>query len=125
MPLIANIVWNRAASGGGEQPRPGDKHLAALLRYHGVAMNGGVLHATECCLGSTLRNAKLGYQYFGLQGVVALVTRSEALLKLSELPDDVERELNAEYARIAADHKVSKQFEEVFALRPDEFAPVH
>ena len=77
MSHVAAIVWNRACYGGGEAPRVGDRHLAALLRFHGAAMNGGVLHAVQFCKGKELVAAKHGYNYLGLQGVVSLIGKAE------------------------------------------------
>jgi hypothetical protein len=112
---IATIVWDRACYGGGEEPRQGDKHLAALLRFHGAAMNGGVFHATEFCSKRELRAAKQGFEYFGLAEVVAVVRRAESLLEAAESVGELEREFDAEYYRVCADKILFNRFKERYA----------
>lgn len=124
MSAISSMVWNRACYGGGEVPRQGDKRLAALLHFHGAAMNGGVLHATQFCSKSELREARLGYEYFRLHEAVALIAKAESLLKEPEPPGDFEQALDSEYYRVVADSKLSARFEAQYAAKPDDFAPV-
>lgn len=118
------MVWNRACHGGGEAPRQGDKHLAALLYFHGAAMNGGVLHASRCCSEAELREARLGYEYFQLHEAVAVIDKAELLLKGKEASADFERTLDSEYYRVAADSSLWARFEARYATKPDDFAPV-
>lgn len=56
-------IWNRAAlENGGREPRAGDRSLAALLAFHGLAMNGGVSHATHVVSrGSRPMLSRLGF----------------------------------------------------------------
>ena len=61
-----DLIWNRASEGGGANPQAGDLALAALLRAHGLTMNGGVLHAVERLQPSELQDAASGYRFFGL-----------------------------------------------------------
>lgn len=121
---ITDIIWNRACYGGGESPRTGDRHLAALLHYHGAAMNSGVFHATEFCSVAELRGAKEGYRYFGLKEVVAIIQKSEDLLKSKESLGDHEPELDAAYFRVAGDSILSDRFLAKYAQNPAEYSPV-
>lgn len=124
MSATSPVVWNRAYYGGGEAPRQGDKRLAALLHFHGAAMNGGVLHATQFCSKSELREARLGYSYFQLHEAVALLDKAELLLKGQESLGDFEQALDSECHRVAGDSKLSARFEAQYAAKPDDFAPV-
>ena len=124
MSAVSTLVWNRACYGGGETPRRGDKHLAALLHFHGPAMNGGVMHAIEFCSRSQLRAAKAGYVYFGVERVVSLIERAELILKEEDDAGDFERELDSEYYDLASDSQLSARFEATYEQEPSEFAPV-
>lgn len=121
---IPDIIWNRACYGGGDSPRAGDKHLAALLHYHGAAMNSGVFHATEFCSASELRDAKGGYRYFGLVEVANLIQKSQAVLRANESPGDYEREFDATYFRLAGGSILCARFAEKYEQDPDEYSPV-
>ena len=68
--MSADRVWNRAAlENGGRKPGPGDRALAALLLFHGLAMNGGVHHAFEGLGAADRLAATEGYAYFGLEAL--------------------------------------------------------
>ena len=54
-----DIIWNRAWKGVGPNACSGDRALAALLKAHGLAMNGGVLHAVECLKSSVSQWAQI------------------------------------------------------------------
>ena len=122
---ISDIIWNRACEGGGDAPRPGDRHLASLLLYHGAAMNGGMFHATECLSVLELQKAKDGYAYLGLTEVVALIGRTEGILKSTEDLDDYETEFVFAYGRVADDSIVNAKFLQKFVECAGDFAPVH
>lgn len=47
---MRDLVWNRACLGSEDSLKVGDVALAALLAFHGLAMNGGVLHETDSTL---------------------------------------------------------------------------
>lgn len=87
-------------------------------------MNGGVLHATQFCSKSELREAKLGYEYFGLHEALVLIARAEVILKGQDSPGDFERELDSAYYHVVADSRLSAQFEAQYAARPNDFSPV-
>ena len=57
----ADRIWNRACFGkpDGSALR-GDRALAALLLFHKLAMNGGLLHPFECLLPRELAVRKIG-----------------------------------------------------------------
>ncbi len=124
MSPIEAIVWNRACYGGGEQPREGDTSLAALLHFHGAAMNGGVFHAAEFCTKPQLLAAQNGFKYFGLQEVAALLAEASLMLAKKLAVGDYEREFAARYYSAAGDSKLSARFAEKYASDPQAFAPV-
>lgn len=87
-------------------------------------MNGGVMHAIEFCSPSQLRAAKAGCVYFGLEGVISLIEKAEAVLKEEEDPGDFERSLGSEYHDLASDSQLSARFEAKHEQAPSDFAPV-
>jgi hypothetical protein len=62
---LADRIWNRACGQDPLRTLPGDRALADLLFAHGLAMNGGVLHAVECLTESELSDAQAGFSYSG------------------------------------------------------------
>ena len=65
-----DVIWNCAAmENGGTNPGRGDRALAVPLHAHGLAMNGGVLHAAELLNDDELTDAQSGYRFFGLSAV--------------------------------------------------------
>jgi hypothetical protein len=125
MPATPDLVWNRACNGGGEGRRPGDAALAALLRFHGAAMNGGVLHAVESLDADELSAAEDGYGYFGFEDLVKLIAKAREIFLRGEELEDQERPLDEEYARhIPKDSVLVKRFEERFSGNQSDFAPI-
>jgi hypothetical protein len=124
MSAASSTVWNRACYGGGEKPRQGDKHLSAILHFHGPAMNGGVMHAIEFCSRTEIQGAIAGYSYLGLDQAVSVIGKAEQIMKDEDDPGAFERELNAEYYAVAADAQLSARFLEKFEQEPGDFAPV-
>jgi hypothetical protein len=111
-------IWNRAAlEGGGSNPAAGDVALASLLVAHGVAMNGGVLHAIECLTDAQRAAAARGFVYFGFPQVAALFTN---------LPSNAEGEeesLNEVYwASIPDDSILVEAFRMKLLASPEAFS---
>ena len=128
----ADKVWNRAC-GQGEcnSPRGGDLALAALITFHSVAMNGGVLHALETCSEAQITAAANGYRFFGLADAAGMVEASLAELRgiqsrgsdATQL-EDLESALDARYAtHVPGDQALVVAFEQVFELRRTDFQP--
>ena len=129
----AEKVWNRAC-GQGECniPRPGDAALAALITFHSLAMNGGVLHALETCSQAQISTAASGYRFFGLDGAASMI--ESALVELQEIQssgDDLrelerlEVDLDERYAtNVPDDRALTVAFERVFELQRTDFQPV-
>ena len=95
----ADIIWNRACEGGGRNPSTGDHALAALLKAHGLAMNGGIMHAVECLDASELADAESGYRFFDLGAVADLLSRARKILEADLDLESYESQLDQDYAR--------------------------
>jgi hypothetical protein len=121
----ADMVWNRACGEDRLRSFPGDRALADLLRAHGLAMNGGVLHAVECLTAEELTDAEAGYRFYGLAAVASLLSRAR---KLFETGDDLERneqQLDGQYAdMIPSDSSLVERFEKRLKSSPSDFAPL-
>jgi len=120
-----DIIWNRACEGAGLSPRKGDRALAALLKAHGLMMNGGVLHAVECLDATELANAKSGYCFFRLDSVADLMTRARLIFEAGQSLESYELKLDQEYAALVPDDSaLCARFEERFEIKSSDFAPV-
>ena len=91
---FTNKIWNRACYGGGVSPRVGDKALAALLLFHGPAMNGGVLHAVECLSKEQLTEAKDGYTFYGFEVIADLISHAQDAIEKNLDLDELETTMN-------------------------------
>ena len=117
--------------GGGSSPAEGDRALAALLRFHGVAMNGGVLHAVEIRSAEEIQRAIEGYRYLALgdaAGVIEWVQGEAASLDLESGDDAVGRlevEADDRYAAaIPTDATIVSSFESRLRQEPGAFSPL-
>lgn len=121
----ADQVWNRACYGGGAAPGPGDRALAALLAFHGPAMNGGVLHACEFLDAQKLEAAEAGYRFFGFDEIADIILRAQRILKTEDDLEENDERLNIEYASfVPLDAHLANRFEAYFLENPDDFAPL-
>jgi len=110
-------VWNRAAlESGGENPREGDRALAALLLAHGLVMNGGVHHALEVLSENEIHAAISGFGFFSLAPVGRLLQVAQTL--------DEETANRQYWAFVPDDDAIDRQFRVIFRSSPDAFAPV-
>lgn len=125
----ADLTWNRAClefEDGGAEPRTGDVALSAVLRFHGLAMNGGVLHAVECLAPDELAAAMSGYRYYGLVGILPIVEAAQNVPDDDDEADELEGRLDAKYAATVSDGDAAllRRFREHYAAHPDQYAPV-
>jgi len=99
-------IWNRAClESGGASPGVGDQALASLLLAHGLAMNGGVVHALECLSGSELSAAIAGFNYFGLSAP------SHVFQQAADDSEDTEERFNQMYwAAIPSEETIAHAF---------------
>ncbi|MHB9081794.1 MAG: DMP19 family protein [Pirellulaceae bacterium] len=120
-----DAIWNRAAmENGGTNPGRGDRALAALLHAHGIAMNGGVLHAAELLSDDELADAQSGYRFFGFSAVAEVLARARGLLHDEVDLGRCERELDGEYSNLVPeDATLVRRFEQSYRSHPSDFAP--
>ena len=120
----ADQIWNRALDRDVPALAAGDRALSSLLRAHGLAMNGGVLHAVELLSSEELARARDGYAFFGLSNIADLFLR--ALVALEEGRDlgALESRFDQEYeGYIPDDSALFSRFESHFRSNPGDFAP--
>jgi hypothetical protein len=122
----ADLIWNRATMDEGRaSPFPGDRALSSLLSAHGLAMNGGVLHAVELLSNAQLRAAMEGYSYFGFTESAQLLFRAREIFNRDCDLERHELELDREYEQhIPDDTAIVRRFEQRLASHPGEFAPL-
>lgn len=126
--MTADEIWNRACAEAGGPKKltaPGDRALADMLLAHGLAMNGGVLHAIACLTEIERDSAVRGYRYFGLQ-VAANVIEDSSVRWSDGLDLDEEEQLEADtdnaYALAVRDDGILvAAFKAKIETEPDEF----
>ena len=114
-------IWNRACKGLRDTTfGPGDAALAALLRIHNSAMNGGLFHSCEIAGASHCAAAIAGLRFLGLDEIALLVERA------AQLPEEDADELDERYfALIPKDSVITEVFLRKRAESPDVFAPIN
>lgn len=124
---VADSIWNRAALHLRKGPlATGDLALMAMLRTHGLVMNGGVLNCVEIMAPEEFEKGLSGYRFFGLNTVSDLLVRAQRLLT-QEGADlgSQEQSLDAEYARlIPSDSFLFSVFKEHLRVAPASYAPI-
>lgn len=120
-----DMIWNRACGEDPLRALPGDRALADLLHAHGLAMNGGVLHAIECMTAEELSDAQAGYRFFGLDGIASMLSRARRIFEAGNDLGSHEQQLDGEYARmIPSDGSLFERFEKRLKSSPSDFAPL-
>lgn len=121
----ADKIWNRACGADPLRSLPGDRALADLLRAHGLAMNGGVLHAVECLSAAELSDAEDGYRFYGFAEVASLLSRARKLFEKGDDQELHEQQLDRQYAVfIPSDGSLAQCFEKRLQANPSDFAPL-
>jgi hypothetical protein len=124
-----DAVWNRAAmEAGGNSPREGDLALAALLKFHSLAMSGGVLDAMEHLDEEDLQRAVNGFRFFAVEEAAAFLADATSRWRSSEQSLDVADQLEAEFdagydAVVPNDDALFAAFSRHFEGRPADFSP--
>ena len=122
----ADLVWNRACLGKlDDRALRGDRALTALLLFHGLVMNGGLLHAVQCLQPGELASAKSGYRFFGFQDVAELISDIGSVQTSTGMLDSQEASFGLRYSRsVPDDAMLSHRFEDYFETRKSDFAPL-
>ena len=125
----ADAVWNRACEPR-QFPSPGDDALSALLLLHGMAMNGGLLHAVQGLADDERDRAVQAFRYLGLHAAgeaVERIAREFRLLDAADLDAAERLELAADDAYRAAlpddDETIVRAFRAHFEQHPEAYAP--
>ncbi len=118
----AGPVWNRAVlEAGGSAPRSGDTALAGLMRFHGLAMNGGIDHALDVLSATAVDAAIAGFRYFDLPEVASVL----AATRFARRSESQLEKLQQRYATLVPnDAALVAAFEKRYKDSPEEFAPL-
>jgi hypothetical protein len=126
----ADMIWNRAAMGsGGPSPAPGDIALSAVLRFHGLAMSGGVLNTPERLSHIQVGEAVQGFRWFGLDDAATFLESAIEQLQSSDQSPEAEEAIEAQFDSgysipISKDQTIASAFRERYSTDPLSFAPV-
>jgi hypothetical protein len=127
----AAATWNRACDPFLPFDHPGDAALAAVLLCHGMAMNGGLLHAVQGLEPDQRARAEAGFRLLGLDAAAEAV--ADIARQMTELPaDDVtsaerlEEEANRRYDEALPewDETIDRAFQAHLERDPEAYAPL-
>ena len=126
----ADLIWNRAAlENGGMYPNAGDRALADVLAFHGLAMSGGVLDAVERTPAADQGRIGAAFRWFGLESVDRLVASVRRDIEASALDDTnqaetLEQAADRDYhAIVPSDDVLATAFRGRLSDDPSAFAP--
>jgi hypothetical protein len=121
----ADMIWNRACGDDPLRALPGDRALRDLLRVHGLAMNGGMLHAVEYLTARDLSDAEAGYRFYGFNEVAFLIAHARKIFEQGDELDYHEHQLDAQYAgMVPSDSTLVNRFETHWKTSPSDYAPL-
>ena len=127
----ADEIWNRACDPDGPFSHPGDAALAAVLLCHGMAMNGGLLHAVQGLEPDQRERAVDGFRLLGLDDAAAAVEAvARQAARLTD--DDVARQERLEVeagrrydeALPEWDETIDRAFRAHLERHPEAYAPL-
>ena len=129
---LADEIWNRALDmdGADRAARVGDRALRDTLLLHGMAMNGGLLHAVEGLEPEELDGAVSGLRWLGLEDLADAVTAYAADAADAEGMSDDEvgaledRGNDLYYDAVPEDELLYAAFHRRFTAQPEAFAPL-
>lgn len=122
---LADGIWNRACSGQKPALMAGDSALEAMLGFHSVTMNGGMLHSIECWSPEDLEAVKDGYRYFGIGAIAELISVAQAALRQGTDQEGFAEMLDREYAtKIPDDATLVQAFEAHYKLSRESYTPL-
>lgn len=121
----SDLIWNRACGEHALRELPGDRALADLLRAHGLAMNGGVLHAVECLTEDELSAAEAGYRYFDYDEIASLLRGAKVSTLTESDIGGLEHRFDSEYLKlIPCDDSIEARFQSDLMANPSAYAPL-
>lgn len=115
-------IWKRACGNGPAASGPGDTALMAVLTFHGLVMNAGVLYAIDCLTAGELEAAKHGYRYFGFGNVAGVIGAGQAAKAQGLDAALLDQTLEDAYAAIIDDAVLMQTFEAHHARQPADYA---
>lgn len=124
-------VWNRACDPFAPFTHPGDAGLAAVLLCHGMAMNGGLLHAVQGLDQDQRERAVAGFRLLGLDDAAAAV--EVVARQAAALPEDdgaagerLEVEADRRYGEALPewDETIDRAFRAHLERHPEAYAPL-
>lgn len=124
-------IWNRACDPFAPFTHPGDAALAAVLLCHGMAMNGGLLHAVQAMEPEQRERAVAGFRLLGLDaaaGAVEVVARQAAALPGRDpaAEERLEVEAGRRYGEALPDwdETIERAFRAHLQQHPEAYAPL-
>jgi hypothetical protein len=127
----ADEIWNRACDPSRPVTHPGDAALAAVLLCHGMAMNGGLLHAVQGLEPDERERAAAGFRLLGLDDAAAAVeavARQAARLRADDPAGQERLEVEAgrryEEAVPEWDETIDRAFRAHLQRHPEAYAPL-
>ena len=127
----ADEIWNRACDPDLAGTHPGDAALAAVLLCHGMAMNGGLLHAVQGLEPDQRERAADGFRVLGLDAAAAAVeavARQAARLTAGDPAAEERLEVEAgrryDEALPEWDETIDRAFRTHLQRHPEAYAPL-
>jgi hypothetical protein len=127
----ADEIWNRACDPAQPFTHPGDAALAAVLLCHGMAMNGGLLHAVQALEPDERERAAAGFRLLGLDDAAAAVeavARQAARLTVGDAAAEERLEVEAgrryDEALPEWDETIDRAFRAHLQRHPEAYAPL-
>ncbi|MGY2129720.1 hypothetical protein [Blastococcus sp. SYSU DS0617] len=124
-------IWNRACDPNGPFTHPGDAALAAVLMCHGMAMNGGLLHAVQGLEVDQRERVVAGFRLLGLDDAaraVEAVAQGAARLAAGDLAAEERLEVEAgrryDEALPEWDETIERAFRAHLERHPEAYAPL-
>ncbi len=123
-------IWNRACDPFQTTTHPGDAALAAVLLCHGMAMDGGLLHAVQGLEPDQRERAAAGFRLLGLDDAAAAVeavARQAARLPAGDRAAEERLEVEAgrryDEALPEWDQSIDRAFRAHLQRHPEAYAP--
>lgn len=122
---VPDRIRNRACEGSVPEGRRGDRMLAAMILMHGLAMNGGVVHAIEACTPEERVAAIEAYAVFGLGHVADVFVRAVACVAEGTPSESIWERLDECYGELVVDDStVFAAFLRHWSAYANQYAPL-